>query len=544
MSRAAWARPARLGGLWAASEIVLGSFLHNLRVPLRGHVMTALSAVLLAAAHARRPVRGLLWRAGLVCAALKSVSPSAVLIGPMVAITAEGFLMEAGTVLLGGAAGRALGGGLAMAWIPVHLAGRAAILYGLDAAKLYEAAWGRVAVADVGPWELLGLVWALHFVTGVAAVALAPLLSRAPGVAATAPVPPRPGSWSVAAPRYGTSTAALLLDAALIVAGLKLLKTLPAPQAAAFAAAAVALWAYLYPGAVRRLSRPGLWLGVLIVGVSAGALLGEGGREAGLRMALRALFLSAAFAALSQELAAPAVRSRLVAWGARGWLDAVSGAFASLPALVARLPPAPVLLRRPSAALASLLDAAEPPALHLVVGPSGAGKTAFLAALADAARARGLSVAGVLSPGAHEGGVRTSFDVVDLSTGRRLPLSRRDGPAPWPRLAGPFHFSPEGVALGRDALAAAGAADLVIVDEVGPLELSGGGWAAQLDELALTRRGPMFWAVRESLADAVQARWSAPAVATWSASSEPAAALEAAGLKQDARAEEHGARRG
>ncbi|MDX6770364.1 MAG: hypothetical protein SF051_12590, partial [Elusimicrobiota bacterium] len=147
-------------------------------MPLRGHLMTALSAVLLAAAHARRPARGVLWRAGLVCAALKSASPSAVLIGPMVAITVEGFLMEAGTSLLGGAAGRALGGGLAMAWIPVHLAGRAAILYGLDAARLYEAAWGRAAaplgLSALGPWELLGAVWALHFAAGAAAVALAP----------------------------------------------------------------------------------------------------------------------------------------------------------------------------------------------------------------------------------------------------------------------------------------------------------------------------------------------------------------------------------
>jgi nucleoside-triphosphatase THEP1 len=261
-------------------------------------------------------------------------------------------------------------------------------------------------------------------------------------------------------------------------------------------------------------------------------------------MALRALFLSAAFAALSQELAAPAVRSRLAAWGARGWLDAVSGAFASLPALIARLPPARELLRRLAAALAALLDAAEPPPLYLVAGPSGAGKTAFLAALADAARARGLSVGGILSPGAHEGGVRTSFDVVDLATGRRAALSRRDGPAQWPKLAGPFHFSPEGASLGRDALASCGAADLVIVDEVGPLELSGGGWAAQLDELALARRAPMVWAVRENLVDAVQGRWSAPAAAVWSAGSDPAAALEAAGLKQPARAEAHGARRG
>ncbi len=512
---------------------MLGSFLHNLRVPLRGHLMTALSTVLLAAAHARRPARGVLWRAGLVCAALKSVSPSAVLIGPMVAITIEGFLMEAGTILLGGAAGRVLGGGLAMAWIPLHLAGRAAILYGLDAVKLYEAAWGRAAaplgLSSLGPWELLGLVWALHFAAGAAAVALAPFLGTARLEAAPVSAATRPASWSVAAPRYGVSSAALALNVVAMFASLRLLKSLAAPQAVVFAVAATGSWAYLYPGAVRRLTRPGLWIGVFVIALGAGALLGAGGLEAGLRMALRAVLLSAGFAALSQELAAPAVRARLAAWGAGGWLAAVEGAFASLPALITRLPPAPVLLRRPATALTSLLDAAEPPALFLVTGASGAGKTEFLTALVERLKARGLRVGGLLSPGTHEGGVRTGFDVVDLATGRRAALSRRGGPPEWPALAGPFHFSPEGLSLGREALAVD--ADVSVVDEVGPLELSGGGWAAGLDELALSRRRPLVWAVRESLADAVQARWSAPALAVWTPASDveaAAAALEAA----------------
>ncbi|MDX6767914.1 MAG: nucleoside-triphosphatase, partial [Elusimicrobiota bacterium] len=348
--------------------------------------------------------------------------------------------------------------------------------------------------------------------------------------AASAGAPPRPASWSVAAPRFGVSTTALLLDAALIVASLRLLKSLPPAPAVAYTAATTALWAWLYPGATRRLTRPGLWAGIFVIAVGAGALLGEGGLEAGLRMALRALLLSAGFAALSQELAAPAVRARLGAWGAGGWLAAVEGAFASLPALIARLPPAPVLLRRPADALSSLLDAAEPPALFLVAGPAGSGKSAFLAALVERLRERKVGVAGLLSPGEHAGGVRTGFDAVDLATGRRVALSRRGGPPEWPALVGPFHFSPEGLAFGRAALAAD--AEVLVVDEVGPLELAGGGWAAALDALALTRRRPMVWAVRDGLVDAVQARWSAPASAVWTPATDPAAAaaaLEAAG---------------
>lgn len=526
----AWARAARLGGLWAGSEIVLGSFLHNLRVPLRGHAMTALSAVLLAAAHRRRPERGLLWRSGLVCAALKSVSPSAVLLGPMIAIAAEGFMMEAGTAILPGAAGRVLGGGLAMAWIPLHLAGRAALLYGLDAARLYEAAWGRarapLGLEGVGAWELLGLVWALHFAAGAAAVLLAPMLAARRGARAPSMSAPPLAPVAAAKPRWGTSWAGLALDVVLILASLRLIKSLSPAGAGAFTAALTVLWAWWYPGAARRLARPGVWLGVLMVGLAAGALLGSGGAEAGLRMALRALALTAGFAALSQELAAPAVRARFAALGAGRWLVAVEAAFASLPAVIARLPPAWELLRRPADALSALLEAAEPPPLYLVAGASGVGKSAFLAALAARLRGRGVSVGGIVSPGLWDGATRAGFDLEDLADGRREPLSRRDGPAHWPALTGPFRFSPAGVAFGRAALARTGDTDVLIVDEVGPLELSGGGWAAEIESSLARRAKPLVWAVRESLVEAVQARWSVPAAAVWPPSTDPAAAAD------------------
>ena len=69
-----WREAAVLGSLWAASEIVLGSFLHNLKVPLRGHIMTAIGVILLVAGHRRWPQRGLIWRAGLIAAAMLYIS--------------------------------------------------------------------------------------------------------------------------------------------------------------------------------------------------------------------------------------------------------------------------------------------------------------------------------------------------------------------------------------------------------------------------------------------------------------------------------------
>jgi nucleoside-triphosphatase THEP1 len=525
-----WERAAALGGLWAAAEIVLGSFLHNLRVPMAGQLLTALAAALLSAAHRRMGGRGLLWRAGLVCAALKSMSPSAVLIGPMAAIAMEGLLMESGLRLLGARpAGYALGGALAMSWTYAHLLGRTVLVYGFDAASLYEAAWGRVRSGlgmTLGSWELLALLGAAHAAAGAGA-ALAGLRLPAGGTSSAAGGATLPAARPGESPRLPPSLAGFAANLVLVAALLAAVRRLTLPWAAASTALAVAVWAFLYPATLRRLRRPSLWLGLAAVGAGAGLLLGDSGVEAGVRMTLRALALTAGFAALSQELAGRHIREGVRRLGAGVWLGAVEAAFASLPAFVARLPEARVFLRRPGAAIAALLEALPGgPALYVLEGGKAQGKTTLALAAAAALRARGLSVSGIAAPGLWEDGQREGFDIVDLRDGRRLPLCRKRAPASWTIRTGPYRFSPEGLALGRAALDAGADADVVIVDEVGPLELSGGGWAAELDRLASARVGPMLWVARTGLIEEIAGRWGRPR-AVWPPSSSIEDAAEA-----------------
>lgn len=116
-----WSRAAALGSLWAAFEIVVGSFLHNLRVPFTGMIMATASVFLLTAAAQVWDVKGLLWRAALVCALMKSVSPSAVLLGAMIGIIAEGVLLQFSLNLLGrGWLGCVVGGALAVSSTLLH----------------------------------------------------------------------------------------------------------------------------------------------------------------------------------------------------------------------------------------------------------------------------------------------------------------------------------------------------------------------------------------------------------------------------------------
>src|SRR4030043_1640306 len=110
-----WIKAAITGTIWAASEIVLGSFLHNLKVPFSGNVLTAIGIIILTSISYIWTEKGLIWRAGLICALMKTLSPSAVIFGPMIAIFSEALLLEFSVRLLGRTlAGYLIGAMLAM----------------------------------------------------------------------------------------------------------------------------------------------------------------------------------------------------------------------------------------------------------------------------------------------------------------------------------------------------------------------------------------------------------------------------------------------
>ncbi|MBP1599578.1 MAG: hypothetical protein H6Q05_4955, partial [Acidobacteria bacterium] len=78
-----------LGSLWAANEIVLGSFLHNVGVPFTGTILACIGVAVLVAGLRLWDDPGVVWRAGVICSLMKSISPSSVILGPMVGILAE-----------------------------------------------------------------------------------------------------------------------------------------------------------------------------------------------------------------------------------------------------------------------------------------------------------------------------------------------------------------------------------------------------------------------------------------------------------------------
>ena len=534
-----WRRAAVYGSLWAAVEIVVGSFLHNLRIPFAGSLLSAVGVVVLTASHRAFPERGLIWRTALVCALMKSVSPSAVILGPMIGIVMEGVLVEASVRLFRGRApGYLVGGALAVSWSMAQRVLNALVAFGTDVVRLYVDAYGyasrSIGVSSFGPFDLVAALVALEMGAGVAAALLGLRIARRAAEAA-ADVPPAaaPGPWFPGPPITAVgnwSLPRLALVAAAMLGGMAAIGGLPLWAGALYAAGLAAFVLRTYPRAAARIHRPSLWIemgavmllsGLFLGGLGHGAAGLLTGLSAGAAMVLRATIVLFGFTAISVELRNPSIMALVERRGLRGVSDALGVAFGALPAFTSALADERQPWRRPGRLIARLLQTANrlvedgrgastARSAVVVTGPTGSGKTTLVTAVVERLRARGVRVAGIVAPGLLADGRRTGFDLVNLATGERAELARErqdvGGPhARWSR----FAFTPEGLALGRRALGEdARGADVVVVDEVGPFELSGGGWARPLDELARGFRGRLLLVVRESVVEAVSARWA------------------------------------
>ncbi len=157
-----------------------------------------------------------------------------------------------------------------------------------------------------------------------------------------------------------------------------------------------------------------------------------------------------------------------------------------------------------------LAPLAHPPVI-LWVGPKHSGKTTSAARLVEKARAEGFVVAGCLAPSVHENDRLVGFDLVNLRSGARTALARREAR---PGVGSGFRFLATGLTLGNEALdsAATTDADLFIIDEFGPLELAQGGWRTATDRLMLSTKAVLLLVVREELAAEVQQLYRAAAI--------------------------------
>ncbi len=364
-----WQKASVVAGLWASLEIILGSFLHNLKIPFGGSLLAAISVVIVVGFQMMWPLRGMIWRAGILCALMKSVSPSALILGPMIGIMTEALLMELAIRILGrNPLGYVAGGILAVSSALVHKVLSLLILYGFNIVQVYVNLF-HFLMKQVGWegftfWQLMGVLVLIYMVLGFGASLL--------GMMAGRKALQRKESWQLEAlterlARNGDYFRLsenqrfsmvwfvfhlVFLPVSLYLSSLDALR-LALPLTLGY----IVVVSLRYPGGLRRLKKTMFWVQILIL-LLFSSLFWKSAHPAdfqpqwsgliiGLTMMIRAILIVAVFSCLSIELRNPVVRKFLHSKGYDPLYQSLTLSFSALPVMIGSLASPGQFLRHP-----------------------------------------------------------------------------------------------------------------------------------------------------------------------------------------------------
>ncbi len=532
-----WIKASITGTIWAASEIVLGSFLHNLKVPFSGNILTGIGIIILISISYIWNEKGLFWRAGLICAIMKTISPSAVIFGPIIAILSEALLLEMTVRFFGRTYfGFITGSMLAMSWNLVQRIGNLLIFYGLNILELYE---NLISLAKKQLQIQTDILW-LPLIFLLIAYCLMGLISAIIGIRIGKKLQMQPKAVRIAPPPVESSGKTnkpghdfkysiiwLLSNIILLVASLALLNYAGTIYWGLFITLVSAVWALRYKRALRQLTKPGFWLFFVAITMITSFVFSkvqnqnwQEGMLIGLQMNFRAVVVVLGFSVLGTELYNPVIRSFFLKTSFRQLPAALELSFESLPQMIAHIPDFKTAVRNPVSIinqvllhgeerLSELKSRSNPmPKVSLICGAVGSGKSTYAQTVANLLTERKLRVGGILSLRLTNNDETTGYDLLDLSTNVTEKFLRF-GKVPGKEQIGRFSIFPEGIEKGIRTLERAthDKFDLVIVDEVGRLELRGDGWSDILKKLIEMPETPLLITVREGLEQEIIDKW-------------------------------------
>lgn len=152
-------------------------------------------------------------------------------------------------------------------------------------------------------------------------------------------------------------------------------------------------------------------------------------------------------------------------------------------------------------------------AITLVTGEIGVGKTTYVRQRVTMAVQENRTVAGILSPGIYQSGERIAIWANEPHTGHRYPLAELATKSSTGIFTPRWAFDPVAVQRANQSLGTIVAVDLLVVDELGPLEWHRGeGFVAAFDLLEKATIGEAIVVIRRSLLEVARARWPSATV--------------------------------
>ncbi len=530
-----WMKASVVGSLWAVVEIVLGSLLHNLKIPLSGSILSFITVYLIIAFFQLWKVNGIIWRSGLICALMKSLSPSSILLGPMIGILTEAIILEISIRIIGkNTFAYAIGGALAVFSVLVQKTCSLLIYYGWDIVTLLENMY--LYAANQLKFESVAPKYSLIFISGIYLISgfVAGILGYKSGKsyfidASTKHIPLLKRQMTNHLFRYSTkqshSVFFLFLILVMLIVVMLIVSLHSFLISAGVSIAFIVMISLRYRQSMRFLKKPAIWVQLSLIllfsatfynGFSFNGLFQMGGWIAGLKMVFRAMALLVAFSAISKELQNPVIKGLLYKKGMKNLYQSLELAFAALPGLMEAFSSDISHVRGFKKFIFTMLSSSQSllddflnieknrPTVFIISGKINEGKTTFTKKVVLDLKEKGIHVHGFSTVAIGNDVDGKSYFVEDIDTNAREMLCSQN-PTTGNIRVGRFHFSATGILYGRKILdqAVHKPSQLIVIDEIGPLEINDNGWAPAIHNLLNHTNTAHLWIVREKLVNVI-----------------------------------------
>jgi nucleoside-triphosphatase THEP1 len=139
--------------------------------------------------------------------------------------------------------------------------------------------------------------------------------------------------------------------------------------------------------------------------------------------------------------------------------------------------------------------------IFILTGSVDSGKTTFLKRIIEELKKQKIKMDGFLSEAIRQDQEKIGYDLRDLGGGKPVPFIRKSGRQDWQRI-GPYFFIPEGLSWAKKIILRSREAEILVVDEIGPLELSKQGLWDALEQVIFQRVQEYLFVLRREILEA------------------------------------------
>ncbi len=533
-----WMKAAAIGSLWGSAEVILGSFLHNIGLPVAGIILASIGIILLVASNRLWKENGIIWRAGLICALMKSISPSAVIFGPMICIFLEALLLEFSIFTFGkNLFGYMIGGGLALSSSLMYKLVTWIITYGFSIVQLYVNMYSyaakQITLKNLSASQVIMMLFGLYALYGATASIIGYFTGRQSMKQEKLTLnisPTEKKELFQVNQQQKFSLPLLFTHPVMIISGIIIINFFSFYYALIFFALYIAFCISKYHISMRRLKKPMFWFQLFILTVLAalfikgirsdGNIFNYEGLIAGLQMNLRAIFMIIGLASLSVEFRNPKIKKAFSGKSYNKLYMSLELSFEALPSIMKALNRPKDFIRYPMRSIAFLINHAEGllshfqektsknPMLIIITGKRGEGKTTFMKELSEILFEKRFNVCGFICPVKYKENIRQSYRFYDLASKKEMELCTIKENKDWEK-TGCFYFNPETVIYGNSLLinSRENTSDIIVIDEIGQLELNGSGWAKGISYIAENVETNVIAVIRKDFINDVISKW-------------------------------------